>query len=227
MSMRWKGRASRRTTPRSSVALRPFRERDVERLLGWIDDESALFDWAGAELQHPLDRAQLTTYPTVGGPASHLLPYAALRSGVCLDAIGHAALAEIDPRRRSVRLGRVIVGDPALRGRGFGCAIVMRAAAVAFEKLDAHRVWSYVPTDNTAALRCFENAGFTREGVLRECAPRADHYVSCYTMSLLAREWERAQERGSAIAPPRLSDCDQRPPSPPVDLAYRAFPRVR
>ena len=207
--------------------LRPFRERDVDRLVAWLDDESALFDLAGAELQYPLDRSQLATFPASGTTAAHTLPFAAVRSAVCLDAMGHAALTEIDPRRRSVRLGRVVVGDRDLRGRGFGRAIVRRAAAVAFEKLEVNRVWACVPTDNTPALRCLESAGFTSEGVLRECAMRADAYVDCHTMSLLASEWEREQGTGHHTGPPRLSRRDPRPPSLPVDLAYRTFPKIR
>ena len=73
-----------------------------------------------------------------------------------------------------------------------------------------NRVWSYVPSDNEAALRCFASAGFVREGLLRECAVRAGEFVDCHTMSLLAREWGKAREAGR-VAPPSEPACREDP----------------
>ncbi len=220
----WKRRRSRRVSPGPPIVLRPFRERDVDRLIGWVGDESTLFDWAGAEVVHPLDPTQVPVYPERCETAQ-TLPLAVVKSHVSLDAIGHVTLADIDPRRRSLRLSRVIVGDPAQRGQGLGRAIVLRAAARAFEVLGVNRVWAYVPSDNEAALRCFESAGFVREGRLRECAVRAGDYVDCLTMSLLAREWEKAcAGRGPAPAVHVRRDT----PSSvlPSEVAHRACFRL-
>ena len=101
-----------------------------------------------------------------------------------------------------------------------------RAAARAFEVLGVNRIWAYVPSDNEAALRCFESAGFVREGLLRECAVRAGEYVDCYTMSLLAREWEKAGDAGRT---PALSVPARREISPrmlPSQTFHRAYPRL-
>lgn len=143
-----------------------------------------------------------------------------------LDAIGHVSLAEIDRSRRSLRLGRVIVGDPAQRGQGVGRAIVTRAVAQAFEALGVNRVWTSVPSDNEAALRCFESAGFVREGLLRECALRAGEYVDCHIMSLLAREWEQACEGGRVSAPSMPAGHELPSPMLPSDTFHRAYPRL-
>jgi RimJ/RimL family protein N-acetyltransferase len=223
--LNWKRRQSRHGSPGPRIVLRPFRERDVDRLIGWVGDESTLFDWAGAEVVHPLDPAQVPVYPERCETAQ-MLPFAVVRSHVSLDAIGHVSLADIDPRRRSLRLSRVIVGDPAQRGQGLGRAIVLRAAAQAFGVLWVNRIWTYVPSDNTAALRCFESAGFVREGLLRECAVRAGDYVDCLTMSLLAREWEKAWEAGRAAAPPAPVRHELPSRMLPSDTFHRAYPKL-
>lgn len=189
---------------RASVVLRPFRAHDVERLIAWVEDEAALFDWAGGELVYPLGPNQLPVYPRDRSEAGGLLPFAVLRSAVNLDAVGHVALADLDPRHRSVRLSRVLVGHPMDRRRGIGRAIVCGALARAFDVLGVNRVWCYVPRGNLAATRCLEAAGFAREGLLRECAVQSGAFVDCYTMALLRRDWastRRAPERNPHRVP--------------------------
>ena len=208
-----------------SVVLRPFGEQDIDQLIAWLDEEALLFSWAGPGVRYPLDRSQVTTYPESDATGSaRSLPYAAAAPGG--GVVGHVELTEIDARLRQLRLSRLIVGDPALRGRGFGRAITLRACAVAFERLGVHRIWLSVPAGNKAGVGCFERAGFTREGVLRECLPRQGDYWSCVVMSLLDREWEKAQRRRSPALREALLAQARPPQRPTLDQAFRAYPRI-
>jgi RimJ/RimL family protein N-acetyltransferase len=218
-------RSPRPAAPDRSLVLRPFREHDIDQLIAWLDDEALLFSWAGPAVRYPLDRSQVATYPEGAiAESPRLLPYAAVYPGGGI--VGHVELTEIDAQRRELRLNRLIVGEPALRGRGFGRAITLRACAVAFERLRVHRIWLSVPAENKAALACFARSGFRREGVLRECLPHKGRYWNCIVMSLLDREWEKAKGRRTpAQRQPALAQAS-RPRRLSIDQAYRAFPRI-
>jgi RimJ/RimL family protein N-acetyltransferase len=56
---------------------------------------------------------------------------------------------------------------PAARGRGIAIEAVLLLTNWAFASLGLGRVQVFVATENAAALRVAEGAGFRREGVLR------------------------------------------------------------
>jgi RimJ/RimL family protein N-acetyltransferase len=56
---------------------------------------------------------------------------------------------------------------PAARGRGIATEALLLVTGWAFSELELGRVQVFVATDNIAALRLAESAGFEREGVLR------------------------------------------------------------
>jgi RimJ/RimL family protein N-acetyltransferase len=67
--------------------------------------------------------------------------------------------------------------------------MVQEAMRIAFEELGLHRMSLGVFSFNTAAIRCYQNAGFIREGIAREAALFGNGYVDCMEMGILDREW--------------------------------------
>lgn len=47
---------------------------------------------------------------------------------------------------------------------------------IAFEELKLHKVTLGVFDFNTSAIRCYENAGFVKEGFLRDARKNGDEY---------------------------------------------------
>ena len=64
-----------------------------------------------------------------------------------------------------------------------------------FEELRCHRVTIDPEVANARAIRCYEKAGFTFEGVLRHNAFERGEYVDMHFMSMLADEWPAARRR--------------------------------
>jgi len=60
---------------------------------------------------------------------------------------------------------------------------------IGFGELGLHRIDLVVFDFNTAAIKCYERAGFTREGHLREARKIGSEYWTLYQMSVLEQEW--------------------------------------
>jgi aminoglycoside 6'-N-acetyltransferase len=58
--------------------------------------------------------------------------------------------------------------DPALHGRGHGSEAVRRALHLLVNERGHHRITIDPATDNAAAIRCYERAGFKAVGVMRQ-----------------------------------------------------------
>lgn len=97
--------------------------------------------------------------------------------------VGNVWLWNIDRVDRKAEV-RVLFGDDASRGQGYGSNALDLIARIAFETMGLHRLYAYVFAINPRAQRAFEKAGFTSEGVLRH-----DRWIDdeCVDVSVLGR----------------------------------------
>ena len=72
----------------------------------------------------------------------------------------------------------------------FGVRMVSETLRVGFDEIGLHRIDLGVFTFNTSAIRCYHNAGFVEEGILREGVRADDGYWDMLQMSILEQEWE-------------------------------------
>lgn len=86
---------------------------------------------------------------------------------------------------------RFLLFDAQAVGKGFGLSVTRLLVEYAFSRLNAHRVWLGVSADNSRAVKCYLNAGFTVEGTLRDELYYGGKYHDVYRMSLLESEVER------------------------------------
>ena len=84
---------------------------------------------------------------------------------------------------------RILIGCPSSIGKGYGTTVTKLVLDWAFQRLNAHRVWLGVNSENISAVRCYENCGFKREGVLRDDIYCHGKYVDTFRMSVLESEW--------------------------------------
>lgn len=102
--------------------------------------------------------------------------------------IGNAGLYTINWISRSAEY-RTIIGEKKFWGKGYGTEATKLVLEYAFDKLNLNKVWLGVNAENTAAVKCYENAGFIREGVLREEIYRNGKYYNAIRMSVLRKEY--------------------------------------
>ncbi|MFE6796003.1 GNAT family N-acetyltransferase [Paenibacillus chitinolyticus] len=167
-----------------------FVEEDFDQLIEWSGDEAFLLQWAGPQFKYPLTSSQLEAYMEGANDPeqSGRLVYKVIDSETDL-TIGHLSIGNIDRHNRSARIGKVLVGHTARRGRGTGQAMIREALRIGFEELRLHKMTLGVFDFNEAAIRCYEKEGFVREGLIRDSKRMGDTYWNLIEMGILESEW--------------------------------------
>lgn len=96
---------------------------------------------------------------------------------------------------------RIFISSPGCLGRGIGTEAATLAVDWAFKRLNAHRVWLGVNSENAGAVKCYEKVGFKREGVLREDIFCMGRYMDVIRMAVLENEWTSPTSVEVASAP--------------------------
>lgn len=166
-----------------------FEPSDFDQLIQWIDSPKLNLQWGGPTFNYPLTKEQLKDYiKDANSTDSKLYVYKAVLkdSG---KTVGHISLGNIDQVNRSARIGRVLIGDKTVRGKGLGQLMIQEILKQAFEELMLHRVSLGVFDFNQSAIACYEKAGFQKEGLLRDCRRLGNEYWSLWEMSILESEY--------------------------------------
>lgn len=100
--------------------------------------------------------------------------------------LGAMGIYDRDDDGDSAELGYWLL--PSHWGRGVMRQALRQWLPQAFEKLKLHSVVAYVEPENLASTRLLTAAGFSHEGLLRECTRRGERYASLHRFSLLVHE---------------------------------------
>lgn len=133
--------------------LKPFSMDFYPLLEQWITGKDILFQYSGTYFSYPITREQITGYMM-----KH--PERKLYLGFTDDDVPYA-FGEIIPREENPpRLARLLIGDPALRGKGLGESFVRELIREAQDHLHAGIIDLFVLEDNLSAIRCYQKVGF-------------------------------------------------------------------
>ncbi|WP_430882860.1 GNAT family N-acetyltransferase [Fusibacter sp. JL216-2] len=101
--------------------------------------------------------------------------------------VGYMILAGLKNIDHAVEIRRIAV---SVKEQGYGSEALNLAIKMAFEEMNAHRVWLDVRVHNKIAQKAYESAGFVYEGILRDAARLGDKYESVKIYSMLRPEYE-------------------------------------
>lgn len=166
------------------VELKVFEKADFQLLIDWVDSPEFLLQWGGPAFEFPLTEKQLEKY--IENADTLVFKVVERDTGV---AIGHISLGRIDRKNKSARIGKVLVGDMKVRGKGIGQRMLNEILKIAFDELHLHRVSLGVFDFNSSAIACYEKAGFIKEGLHRDSSKIGDEYWSLWEMSILEDEF--------------------------------------
>ena len=181
------------------IKLEYFTADDFPKLIEWISDEELLLNWAGSAFRFPLTDDKLNWYIKGANnfDDSDTLIYKAVDTGTGL-TVGHISLTAVNRSNRSARITRVIVGNPAERGKKIGEQMIQAIMHIGFKKLKLHRMSLGVYDFNEPAIRCYKKCGFNVDGILRDISRHGDNFWSIMEMSILENEWaEKYSEQQS------------------------------
>ena len=101
--------------------------------------------------------------------------------------VGYIILAGLADKNKSVELRRIVVTE---KNKGYGREALRLIKQLAFEELNAHRLWLDVKESNERARHVYESEGFLFEGLLRECLKSEYGFESLVVMSVLRDEYD-------------------------------------
>lgn len=173
------------------IRLEHFDKQGFELLISWIDSPEFLMQWAGPHFSYPLDEEQLNQYiKGANEENSKVLIYKVVLDETN-ETIGHISLNNIDLNNHSARIGKVLLGNTRIRGKGIGQKMVTELLKIAFDNLSLHRVGLGVFSFNESAIKSYEKVGFVKEGLIRDVRKMGDDYWSLWEMSILENEWRK------------------------------------
>ncbi len=146
------------------MIIRPFvMDKDFDSIKDWVKDERSHALWCAGRFAYPL---------TVENFADVLREHAAMHGDMPFAAedgegrvTGFFCLSYNTLTKESML--RFVIIDPARRGMGLGREMLRLAVGYAFGKTGAETVRLCVFAENTAAVKCYQNAGFIEQGTDR------------------------------------------------------------
>lgn len=139
-----------------SCSLAPFDVMMAATVAGWARTAQELF-WLAPKTAPPLTPAKVVAW---AGPQS--CPLLLFRDGSA-DPLGYLELNPMPVEAAHYWIGHCVL-HPHHRSIGLGQRMVGLALDLAFQHHRARRVSLVVFPDNTAAIRCYRNAGFVGAG---------------------------------------------------------------
>lgn len=179
------------------VKLEHFGKEDFKQLMEWINDEHLITNWAGSLFRYPLTEESLDWYikDTNDLHTSDAFVYKAIDTQLG-KTIGHISLGGISKKNNAARISRVLIGNTTERGKGYCTKMVSAVLKIGFDEMKLHRISLGVYDFNTSAIRCYEKAGFVKEGLMRDVLKYDENtYWSLYEMSILEDEWQKMHKK--------------------------------
>jgi RimJ/RimL family protein N-acetyltransferase len=135
------------------IRLTPYNPSWFPVLESWIPDKEVLLQYSGTHFNYPLTETQMNAY-------LHDFPDRKLYMAL-IDSSTAFAFGEIIPQdKHSVRLARLIIGNPVMRGQGLGLAFVHALIAEAMKVPEITTIELFVISSNLPAIHCYRKAGF-------------------------------------------------------------------
>lgn len=99
--------------------------------------------------------------------------------------VGSVYIRDIDRTHHKGEYG-IFIGEDDARGKGYGSEAAKLMVRYGFEKLGLHRIFLRLLSDNIAALKSYENAGFQKEALLHDDVYLDGEYKDIILMGIIA-----------------------------------------
>jgi len=166
------------------ISLRPVNFEDLETLTVWnFDPEIAKYFSQRPEKNHNLQVKWM----------QNLLQSETKRKFIVIDnqsslAIGVVGFMHIDTENKNAEIG-ITIGNKKYWGKPHGKEALNSCLHFGFLELNLHIIYSRVFENNLRAIRFFEKAGFTADGIKRDCFFKENEFISSVELSLTSEEF--------------------------------------
>jgi len=133
--------------------IRPYTSADFKQLESWVTDAALLLQFSGTDFSYPITEQQIEDYRTIH-------PDRCFYMGYTKENVPFAFGEIISQKGAGPRLGRILVGEPGLRGLGLGKCFIKLLVEECKRVYDCDTVELFVWDKNAAAIRCYAAVGF-------------------------------------------------------------------
>lgn len=168
-----------------ALVLRPFNAADLGFVFEGLSDPQVIKHYGVSYDSLDACREQMDWFESLAMQGTgHWLAIESKTDGRPMGAVG---VNDISPVHHCAELGYWLL--PQYWGQGIVSRALKLFLSVAFEQLQLHRIEAVVELENHRSRRVLEAAGFTHEGVRRECELKHGEYISLMRFGLLSHEW--------------------------------------
>ena len=177
----------------AKIRLGKFNKQNYAGLIAWVESEEDLMQFAGPLLKFPLTPGQLDV------PLSdkNRTAFTVISNETNL-TIGHA---ETYLTENTVKIGRILIGDKAHRGKGLGRQVVDLLLDFSFANFNRTVVELNVFDWNINAIKCYEKAGFTINPVKTLERKVNDKTWTALNMVIDKGNYEKIKQKTTTAAP--------------------------
>jgi|GEM_PF-1047893 len=176
------------------VRLREMRMEDAEKYVAWMNNRDISEKLAGGAMPLSLSQERDWISRSSGQQADACHFAVETLEGRLL---GSCSYHMLDWKNRRCMVGWQI-GDPEMRGKGYGTDMIETLLEVCFQVLGLRKV-SLNAYEFNEAIRLYERLGFIREGAFRKERFVRGKWWDEYRYGLFKTEW--AAQRGISIEP--------------------------
>lgn len=168
------------------IKLAPFHSSDFDDFMSWIDNEELLVTIAGTAFSYPLSNEQLQNYLDLENSHSFTI-YDAEQA----KKIGHAEV--VLSGEGTYKIDKLIIGDKASRGKGYGEKAVNELLNFSFKNLNALVVELNVFDWNIGGIKCYKKCGFNMNEDGSANFQVGDKNWTALNMIINRRDWDKKQ----------------------------------
>lgn len=169
------------------IVLKPLSDLDVIPFFDWLNDEEVI-KYSMSTFQHLSAKEDIERWFN-----SLFTEKNTYNVGVFLaetnQLIGYTGISKISQINKSGEYF-IFIGDKSQWGKGIGTIVTQKVVAYGFAQLNLNRIMLTVSEPNVGGVKAYENAGFKREGVLREACFRDNSFHDKIVMSILQSEYK-------------------------------------
>lgn len=175
--------------PQTNIALRPIETEDLDLLVAWRNHPEVATEFFNV---FPLSRAgQSDWFESYLQRNDEQLFIIVQANG---KPIGTVGLSNIDFKNQKAEFGRLLIGPPEYRGKGYGKQATLLTLSLGFAELNLNKIYLHVFADNKHAVSLYSSCGFIEEGVFREEHFSRGAWRDVARMSVLRREYSRMMQ---------------------------------
>jgi RimJ/RimL family protein N-acetyltransferase len=162
---------------------------DWETVAAWNAGKPADFitQWAGPGYGSPLTADRLREYNAeYNSPGGSQFIYIIMLDGAM---IGTVQLLRIDRVAGTAVVGRFLIGDEALRGKGLGRQALQLISQKGFQEFGLKLLVLNVYEHNAGAIACYEKTGYRKTAHTTDAVQAESGFWSSYRMELLHEDF--------------------------------------